>query len=202
VAGRDRTCGASRFRRALYRAELRPHEGRQGWIRTSSLLFVRQALSQLSYSPTTVLAYGESSSPRAKTFGCADAFAVGFEVPGQGVEPRLPGSEPGVLPVRRSRIVGSCVCLVRMTRTMLSMPLAYASALDRAAVRLRSRDRSSYVEARWSPGSSRRFGNSACKSSGVLRSVFTTGRNGWELFSLRRGLESSYVFFKLGITSG
>jgi hypothetical protein len=88
-----------------------------------------------------------------------------------------------------------------MTRTVLSMPLAYASALDRAAVRLRSRHRSSYVEARWSPESSRRFGNSECKSSGVLRSVFTTGRNGWELFSLRRGLESSYVFFKLGITS-
>ena len=43
VAGRDRTCGASRFRRALYRAELRPHD-RRGWIRTSDILFVRQAL--------------------------------------------------------------------------------------------------------------------------------------------------------------
>jgi hypothetical protein len=30
--------------------------------------------------------------------------------------------------------------------------------------------------------------------------VFTVS-NGWELFSLRRGLECSYVLFKLGITS-
>jgi hypothetical protein len=44
VAGRDRTCGAPRFRRALYRAELRPRVSRRGWTRTSSLLFVRQAL--------------------------------------------------------------------------------------------------------------------------------------------------------------
>lgn len=44
VAGRNRTCGASRFRRPLYRAELRPRVSGQGWTRTSSLLFVRQAL--------------------------------------------------------------------------------------------------------------------------------------------------------------
>jgi hypothetical protein len=68
VTGRDRTCDAPRFRRALYRAELRSRamggagiepatssvserrstaelsaDGR-GWARTSSLLFVRQAL--------------------------------------------------------------------------------------------------------------------------------------------------------------
>jgi hypothetical protein len=74
VAGRNRTCGAPRFRRALYRAELRPlakqvvrHSrtsgrglgkpggfpserkglSRRGWTRTSSLLFVRQALSAI-----------------------------------------------------------------------------------------------------------------------------------------------------------
>jgi hypothetical protein len=44
VAGRSRTCGAPRFRRALYRAELRPRDGR-GWDRTSGFLFVREALS-------------------------------------------------------------------------------------------------------------------------------------------------------------
>ncbi len=103
MTGRDRTCDAPRFRRALYRAELRsrvedgrsrsrtggllrirealchlsyPPSGR-GWARTSSLLFVRQALSRLSYSPVVD--------------------------PGQGVEPRSPRSERGVLPVRRSR---------------------------------------------------------------------------------------------------
>jgi hypothetical protein len=39
VAGRNRTCGAPRFRRALYRAELRPREGvkRRGeWARLDS----------------------------------------------------------------------------------------------------------------------------------------------------------------------
>ena len=77
VAGRNRTCGALRFRQALYRAELRP-QSRRGWDRTSDLLFVRQALV-----PTELLA----------------------EDPGQGIEPRPPGSEPGILPVRRSRSV-------------------------------------------------------------------------------------------------
>jgi hypothetical protein len=54
------------------------HMSRRGWPRTSDLLFVRQALV-----PTELLALD----------------------PGQGVEPRPPGSEPGVLPVRRSRSV-------------------------------------------------------------------------------------------------
>jgi hypothetical protein len=52
------------------------HKSGQGWDRTSDLLFVRQALV-----PTELLALD----------------------PGQGIEPRPPGSEPGVLPVRRSR---------------------------------------------------------------------------------------------------
>jgi hypothetical protein len=51
VAGRNRTCGAPRFRRPLYRAELRPRASGRGWGRTSSLLRVKQALCQLSYSP-------------------------------------------------------------------------------------------------------------------------------------------------------
>ena len=43
VVGRDRTCDAPRFRRALYRLSF-DHVDGQGWTRTSSLLFVRQAL--------------------------------------------------------------------------------------------------------------------------------------------------------------
>ena len=50
VVGRDRTCDAPRFRRALYRLSF-DHVDGQGWTRTSSLLFVRQALYPLSYSP-------------------------------------------------------------------------------------------------------------------------------------------------------
>jgi hypothetical protein len=109
VTGRTRTCNAPRFRRALFRLELRSREtlvdrprprsglqgssrdpgsapadpgscaskDGQGWARTSGLPFVRRALSLLSYSPK--------------------------QTPGQGVEPRSPRSERGVLPVRRSR---------------------------------------------------------------------------------------------------
>ena len=44
MVGRDRTCDAPRFRRALYRIELRPRGDGRGWNRTSDLLFVRQAL--------------------------------------------------------------------------------------------------------------------------------------------------------------
>ena len=104
MTGRDRTCDAPRFKRALFRLSYGHANGRsrsrtgglllirealchlsypptsgQGWARTSSLLFVRQALSPLSYSPVSN--------------------------PGQGVEPRSPRSERGVLPVRRSRNV-------------------------------------------------------------------------------------------------
>ena len=50
MTGRDRTCDAPRFRRALYRLSF-DHVDGQGWTRTSSLLFVRQALYPLSYSP-------------------------------------------------------------------------------------------------------------------------------------------------------
>jgi hypothetical protein len=50
VAGRNRTCCAPRFRRALYRLSY-GHMSRRGWPRTSDLLFVRQALV-----PTELLA--------------------------------------------------------------------------------------------------------------------------------------------------
>ena len=58
VVGRSRTCDAPRFRRPLS-TELRPRDetardGR-GWIRTSDILFVGQALSAgLSYSPAVL----------------------------------------------------------------------------------------------------------------------------------------------------
>jgi hypothetical protein len=43
VVGRNRTCDAPRFRRALYRLSF-DHVDGQGWTRTSSLLRVKQAL--------------------------------------------------------------------------------------------------------------------------------------------------------------
>ena len=92
VAGRSRTCGAPRFRRPLYRTELRPRMscgmGEAG-LEPADILFVEtSALGRLSYSP-------------------ADAR----EDPGQGLEPRSPRSERGVLPARRSRIDDRCRCV-------------------------------------------------------------------------------------------
>ena len=85
---------------------------RRGWDRTSDLLFVRQALV-----PAELLALGwtgRESNPRTTALlpqlplrrGCfAELSAIRPMDPGQGIEPRPPGSGPGVLPVRRSRRV-------------------------------------------------------------------------------------------------
>jgi hypothetical protein len=48
VAGRNRTCAAPLFRRALYRAELRPQDGWRSRSRTGALLLIREALYRLS----------------------------------------------------------------------------------------------------------------------------------------------------------
>ena len=77
MTGRGRTCDAPRFRRALYRAELRSPE----WARLGSNQ--QPLVCKTSALPLELLAR--------------------ISDPGQGVEPRSPRSERGVLPVRRSR---------------------------------------------------------------------------------------------------
>ena len=84
-------------------------------------------------------------------------------------------------------------CHVRMTRTMLFMPLAYASTLDRREP--------SYVEAFWSPSLGISPLKAHAKADAIVPALIKRQR-AEESFSLRRGLECSYVFFKLGITSG
>ncbi len=80
---------------------------RRGWARTSGLLFVREALSPLSYSP--VRCGGASAAKRPTSGVLRDVGSArrirhpAPETPGQGIEPRPPRSERGVLPVRRSR---------------------------------------------------------------------------------------------------
>ena len=148
VVGRARTCDAPRFRRALYRLSF-DHVDGQGWTRTSSLLFVRQALYPLSYSPTSI--EGGSRTLTGVAHGALDAARLPFRhldpIPGQGIEPRSPRSERGVLPVRRSRIVplrpapgvgrstqrhlGCQTALSTRAEPPMSMPLAYPSTLDR-----------------------------------------------------------------------
>jgi hypothetical protein len=74
----------------------------------------------------------------------------------------------------------SCSVTSRVRATMLFMPLANASTLDRSSFRSRDRMRTSFVEALWSPAL-----------------VATCARGP---FSLRRGLELDQMYFKLSIT--
>jgi hypothetical protein len=206
VAGRSRTCGAPRFRRPLYRAELRPLDwghligatcdGR-GWTRTSNLLLVKQALSAI------------------------EPLALGG-APGQGVEPRSPRSERGVLPVRRSRIAGPGsrgpdrrACRPRPPSTSHGEVDAAAQA---AAMRCRAMTRSPATERccsshsptlrpwiagirrpTWRSFGARRScvsGECAGKSRSLFSSEFCCAENAEEPFSLRRGLE-----FRFGISA-
>ena len=89
VVGRSRTCDAPRFRRALYRLSF-DHVDGQGWTRTSSLLFVRQALFAIEL---LACACPQAADRLAATAGRetpkAAAFAAGrpSEVPREGLEP-------------------------------------------------------------------------------------------------------------------
>ena len=153
--------------------QLTTRSGR-GWIRTSDILFVGQALSaELSYSPA----------------GTAE------EDPGQGLEPRSPHSECGVLPARRSRNVLCVHVTFDRGRTMFSMPLACPSALDRALVQIERRPT-------W-----RGFGaGRSClfeirrQKQRLIQQRIQPARSAEGPFSLRRGLESERCFLKLGIT--
>jgi hypothetical protein len=84
-------------------------------------------------------------------------------------------------------------------RTMLSMPLAYPSTLDRRPRRAH-RHTASYVEELWSPYPPRSSRNWQAKADAYSPCAISA-RNAEESFSLRRGLDSTQSFFKLSITS-
>ena len=76
------------------------------------------------------------------------------------------------------------------------MPLAYPSTLDRGC----RRRRASYVEELWSPESWHSSGMRAGESRTLIRHWnYSAERE--EPFSLKRGLDTNWIFFKLGITS-
>ena len=83
VVGRDRTCDAPRFRRALYQLSF-DHMSRRGWTRTSSFLFVRQALSAIE-----LLAQGGGDARSAEV--------------GQWLRPAAVAAASGVFAVIRRR---------------------------------------------------------------------------------------------------
>jgi hypothetical protein len=137
VAGRHRTC-APRVSGGRSTVLSYGHEYGRGWIRTSDLLFVRQALNR-----SELLARAESGRSWTRTSGLFRIREVlsselPAQAPGQGLEPRSPRSERGVLPLDDP---GMCFSYVSSGshRTMLSMPLAYPSTLDRRSRRARRR---------------------------------------------------------------
>jgi hypothetical protein len=145
VAGRNRTCDASRFKRPLYQSELRPRE----WARLDSnqhLLVCKTSTLPLSYSPVSV--------------------------PRQGVEPRPPRSERGVLPVRRSRTE-----VFRLSRPAVAercflchSPTLRPWIADRRLCTCGLS--SSYVEGFWSPSLVSRRENRRLKQTLVFQRTF------------------------------
>ena len=138
MAGRDRTCGAPRFRRALYplsyghvrdvllhvstlRLRRRRDDGR-GWDRTSGLLCVRQTLCRLSYSPWI----RDKDSNLDLHVQSVASFRVrrSRSVP---ASPRIPGSS-GVRAAARQAVLS---VPSSASPTVFSKPLAYPSTLDR-----------------------------------------------------------------------
>jgi hypothetical protein len=122
VTGRDRTCAASRFRRALYRAELRSHgllgrrlrrrhRGGAGFAGATVCIGgagVEPAASCVSgrCSAAELSAFGQwaelgsnQQPPVCRTGALPIELSARGQAPGQGVEPRSPRSERGILPL-------------------------------------------------------------------------------------------------------
>ena len=160
VAGRHRTC-APRVSNGRSTVLSYGHTSGRGWSRTSDLLFVRQALNQAE-----LLALG------AKWAELALPLELPAQAPGQGLEPRLPRSERGVLPVRRSRNVSCCAvssgpkaarCCLCLSPTL--RPWIAASGVPTGMA-------SSYVEELWSPYPRRPDGNWQAKADVISPAQF------------------------------
>ena len=275
MTGRDRTCDASRFRRALYRAELRSRVGvtprgvagrsrrlrvrrQSGGFRSADSCFAQQAWARLGSNQQPLVCETSAlhrypggrtrhlrlrMSPSAPPGSCGRvsgrlrrcparrAGSSGREsarripprdqAPGQGVEPRPPRSERGVLPVRRSRTASappstppvgdvdavgepcrstaSRLCSSRQCRRCFPCHSPYPSTLDHRSPGCATRER---------PPTWRGFGARVSHVAEMPRQKHAliasahSDLRAEESFSLRRGLDSTYVFFKLGITSG
>ena len=151
-------------------AELRPHGDGRGWTRTSSLLFVRQALSALE-----LLAQGGFGG-RPLVGSVRRRHSQLFAKPPKlrdkdsNLDLRVqsavswPLDDPGTKDLRMSRRANCCTA-------MLSMPLAYASALDRARSLLRCRGRRVLRGGVLEPGARACLDNCAGKSRRCTNSV-------------------------------
>jgi hypothetical protein len=139
VAGRDRTCGAPRFRQALYRAELTA-TGRAKWARLESnqrlLVCKTSALAVRATRPN-----GSGTTTRTSISTLRAWRPAALDDPGSmpAAAALLDPAPPSISRRgdRRSSKTGSArwrsrlLCHVRArVRTMFSKPLAYPSTLD------------------------------------------------------------------------
>ena len=108
------------------------HVDGRGWTRTSSLLFVRQVLSALELLAPVELP--GKLRDKDSNLGLRGQSAASW-----------PLDDPGSL---KSLYVSPHTL---GAAAMLSMPLAYASALDRRSQGRATCERTSFVEAFWSP---------------------------------------------------
>ena len=170
---------------------------RRGWARTSGLLFVREALSPLSYSP--VRCGGASAASGRLQGSCAMSDPLGgsdilrrklrdkesnldlhvqsvvscrLDDPGTRASPSIPRSgrstqQANAGPSGRGRVL----CLVHRKRTMFSVPLANPSTLDRRATAARpALDvlRGGALEPEPRRSTSKRAGKSRCQCERVF----------------------------------
>jgi hypothetical protein len=189
VAGRHRTC-APRVSGGRSTVLSYGHASGRGWIRTSDLLFVRQALNRSELLARAEKVGGAGVEPAASSVSekCSP-LSYPPKLRDKDSNPATPRvtSERGVLPLDDP---GMSLTYVSpdSCRTMLSMPLAYPSTLDRRSRRARRRQR----RPTWRSFGARILAIGG-KLAGESRRVFASAiscASAEESFSLRRGLDS------------
>jgi hypothetical protein len=180
VAGRDRTCGAPRFRRALYLAELRP----QGWARLDSNQ--RPLVCKTSALPFELLA--RELRDKESNLALHVQSVASYRLDDPGPISRLRPPSNGTSTQRRDPRVPA---LTRSSEAERCFP-SHSPALRPwiASRRMRVRRPPSYVEELWSPILDLGMVNSHAKAHAPLPAPFS-GAERRGTFSLRRGLDSS-----------
>jgi hypothetical protein len=175
TAGLEPASGARRRRASntlpfqLGHASVSVRTSRRGWTRTSSLLFVRQALSAIEL-------LADELRDKDSNLDRDGQSVVSFRLDDPGTVLRPPRDAKST-----QRPPGPASVTFVRSRTMFFKPLAYPSTLDR-------RKSASYVEELWSPALLRFPEICRQKPQLIQRHILLRG-SAEEPFSLRRGLE-------------
>ena len=170
MAGRDRTCDAPRFRRALYRLSYGHASGRRLESNQRPLVCKTSAL------PAELLAQELRDKDSNLDLHVQSVVSCPLDDPGSAERRRSASPSISRSGDRRSsgcsRRVASSVSPGAACRTMFSMPLAYPSTLDRPAAVAQPACRTSYVEELWSPSLARSRENAQAKAHAYSQRYF------------------------------